>query len=452
MASITDRLARIKRDPGGLFRAGVVEAACRAAGHCWRTRTLGPAETMTAFATQILHGNTAIAHVVGLMDHRFTESAYCQARARLPVQAVRAAFEDFTAQARGDRRGEDGLWCGHRVMLADGSGINTPDTPALRSAFGVASACAEGGGLPTMQVLVGVDAHTGLLLDLHAAPVHTHDLAQVGRLHPALRAGDVLVGDRAFCAYSHLHQLQIRGCHGVFRVGTARPIPFPARTGQRPRRAYNRHRAQVPILVELISEDDQCIEILKPRNCPLSVSVEAFAQMPRAMIVRAVRYRVRAVGTRTHPITLLTTLTDPQRYSAQTLGELYLMRWRVETDLRHLKRTMGMDRLKCATVEGVQRELLMFALVYNAVCVVRTRAARRQGVESTRVSFIDALRALRQHAALNLPDPPTLKVWPQRPGRVHPRLLKREHSHFPVMHYPRAAVIRRLLGDSSHAN
>ena len=45
--------------------------------------------------------------------------------------------------------------------------------------------------------------------------------------------------------------------------------------------------------------------------------------------------------------------------------EPHLARWRIEVNLRHLKRTMGMDRLKCHSADGVKRELLMFALVYD---------------------------------------------------------------------------------------
>ena len=125
MASIRARLERVKHDPMVLIDPGCVAAACRGAGHHWRERTLGPVETLEAFAVQMAHGNTPIAHVVRLMGNRFSESAYCQARARLPVAVVRTTLSRFTALA-GD---EGGLWRGHRVVLIDGTGVSTPDTP-----------------------------------------------------------------------------------------------------------------------------------------------------------------------------------------------------------------------------------------------------------------------------------------------------------------------------------
>ena len=70
------------------------------------------------------------------------------------------------------------------------------------------------------------------------------------------------------------------------------------------------------------------------------------------------------------------------------------MRWQVETNLRHLKHTMGLDVLHCQRVLGIFKELTVFALVYNLVRVVMPAAAKRQGVALERISFIDALRWL----------------------------------------------------------
>jgi hypothetical protein len=65
--------------------------------------------------------------------------------------------------------------------------------------------------------------------------------------------------------------------------------------------------------------------------------------------------------------------------------------WFIETNLRHLKQTMKMDVLHCETVNGVLKELTVFALVYNLVRAVMCRAAERQQVPVDRISFADAL-------------------------------------------------------------
>ena len=56
---------------------------------------------------------------------------------------------------------------------------------------------------------------------------------------------------------------------------------------------------------------------------------------------------------------------------------------------------MGMDVLHCKTVEGVLKELYMFALAYNLIRLVMLEASRLQKTPLDRISFIDALRWLR---------------------------------------------------------
>ena len=51
------------------------------------------------------------------------------------------------------------------------------------------------------------------------------------------------------------------------------------------------------------------------------------------------------------------------------------------------------------TVDGVLKELIVFALVYNLVRVVMWAAAQRQGVDVERISFIDVVRWLAAAAA-----------------------------------------------------
>jgi len=118
------------------------------------------------------------------------------------------------------------------------------------------------------------------------------------------------------------------------------------------------------------------------------------------------------------------------------------MRWQVETHLRHLKQTMGLDVLHCQRLVGVLKELTVFALVYNLVRMVMLAAAKRQGVALERISFVDALRWLST-ARPGEPLPP-LVVNPHRPDRVEPRAAKRRPKPYPLLMTPRR-VARNAL-------
>jgi len=109
----------------------------------------------------------------------------------------------------------------------------------------------------------------------------------------------------------------------------------------------------------------------------------------------------------------------------------------------HLKQTLHLDVLRCKSVAGVHKELLMIALAYNLVRLVLLRAGQAQNVGVNRLSFIDALRWLC-HVRVGQPLCPLI-VLPRRPGRFEPRLRKRRPKQFPLMKQPRPTLRKTLL-------
>ena len=141
-------------------------------------------------------------------------------------------------------------------------------------------------------------------------------------------------------------------------------------------------------------------------------------------------------------ITLVTTLLDQDTYSLPDLAELYRRRWEQETNFGHVKTTMKMDVLKCKTVDGVLRELHVFALVYNLIRQVMIQAAQRQDVPANRISFIDAMRWL--DAAQPGDKLGDLVVLPDRPNRYEPRVRKRRPKQYKLMTKPRQQIKKEL--------
>ena len=93
---------------------------------------------------------------------------------------------------------------------------------------------------------------------------------------------------------------------------------------------------------------------------------QQYAQLPESLEVRELRYRVHQHGFRVETITLVTTLVDADSYSFKDVADLFLARWGIETHFGHVKTTMGLDVLKCKTVNGVRKErIVFFALIYN---------------------------------------------------------------------------------------
>ncbi len=440
---IVAALRSLRQDLAHRLDRDAIHDACRHAGHTWRDCTLTPVAVLHWFIIQVLHGNTAWNHVSLMADRAFTDVAFCLARARLPLpvfQAVLAA----TVRALAPDTHARATWRGHRTFLVDGSSFSMPDVPGLQAHFGQPGAQRPGCGFPVAKLLALFHAGTGLLLEVTAAPLRSHELARVGAIHPALRPGDVLVGDRGFCSFAHLALLAGRGVHAVLRMHQRQIVDFtPGRPHARPgdkSSATGRPRSR---WVRRLGARDQVVEWSKPEARPEWMAAEPFAALPATLTLRELRYDVGRPGFRTRTVTLVTTLVDDAAYPLEALAGLYGMRWRVELNLRHLKTTMGMDVLRCKTVDGVLKELTVYAVVYNLVRVVMLEAAGRQGVDAERISFVDALRWLcGAGPGRGLPE---LVVNPDRPGRVEPRAVKRRPKQYALMNRPRKELRKYLM-------
>lgn len=445
MVSIHAAVQRIKSEVAYWLNPHTICSLCESLNYRWRERTLGPVKTIHLFLLQILHGNTACSHVPRLGDVRCSGEAYCEARARLPVELFHRLLRSVVETLRGSFM-DDGRWHGHRTFLADGSGLSMPDTDELREYYGQPPEQAPGCGFPVMHILAMFHAATGFLLQVATAPLYTHDMSQLWRIHPFLAAGDVLVGDRAFCSFAHMAVLAARGAFGVFRLHQKQIANFRPHRRAASKKSRKRHQRGLPSSrwLKRLGPNDQLVEYRKPKKRPEWMTADEYTKLPRSLTVRELRYIIDFPGRRTRLVTLATTLLDPQKYPAADLAALYGQRWQIETNLRHLKQTLRMDVLHCQSVPGVEKEVMMYALVYNLVRLVMLEAARRQEVPVDRISFVDAVRWLA--SALDGIPPMELRVNPHRPNRFEPRAVKRRPKEYDRLNQPREVLRNRLLG------
>ena len=442
MVSLSSTLEQIKSDPlaclGGGDRVNEIFAGV---GHVWRDCPFNPAHTMKLFILQVLHGNTAISHLRHLTGEDVKDATYCEARMKLPVEGVAAAVEsmcgDYCESSEESRQ-----WLGHRVLVADATSASTPDEPVLQDLWPQPSAQKPGCGFPLVKLLGMLDLVTGMIVQLSLMSMGVHEMSQLPGMHAMLKAGDVLLADRGFCSFWHLAMLAQSSVNAVFRAHQKQIIDF---TPNRPHRKhkgkkYKCDKKGTPTsrYVRRLGHEDQLVEWVRPARKPDWMTAGQFEQMPATLLIRELRYHIVARGFRTRVVTVATTLTDPARYSKREVARLYGLRWEIETNFRHLKTTMKMDQLKCQTVEGAIKELMIFVLVYNVVRAAMALAADHQGVEPNRISFIDTLRRLRSffQAPAKL-EPIELIVNPVRKRRFCPRVIKRRIKPYDLMNRPR---------------
>lgn len=452
MTSIASTLQRLKDDLQPFLPEEEIRAACQEAGYTWRERKCGAVTTVYLFILQILCFNTAMTHLRLLAKMAVAAPAYCRARMRLPPEVLQKLLRrSATAMSSA---ASSPCWCGLRPLLVDGSSTIAPDTSSSQKAFGQPGEQKPGCGFPIPKVLALFDAATGLIVELLAFPLRTHEQSKVWKLHPLLGAGDVLVGDRGLCSFAHLAMLSACGVAGLFRMHQRQIVDFrPHRKargqgksqGQAKRRGGNKRMPSgqpSSQFVRRLGKHDQIVQWRKPPRRPAWMTAEQYASLPATLQVRELRYWLLRKGQRTLCVTIATTLLSALRYPKAKIIELYKVRWSVETHFAELKTTLKMRRLKSQTAEGVRKELTVYALVYNLVHMEMLEAAWRQGVAVDRISFVDTIRWLL--SVVPGEEMPSLIMNPRRADRHEPRVIKDLQDTYRKMTKPRQELRKAL--------
>jgi len=356
-----------------------------------------------------------------------TTSPYCQARASLPLERLDQIHHHLTAQADKSIASAD-LWCGRRVLVADGTTVTAPDTPENQQAYPQQSVQRPGCGFPIIRIVALLSLATGMLVGWATGNWHHHEVPLLQTLWDYLLPGDVLLADRGFCNWSLLAQCVQRHLDAVFRLKGSRRGDF--RRGQR------------------LSRDERLVQWRKPAEPAWTVSQTLWTQLPEVLTLRLVRCRLSLPGFRTRQVILVTTLLDSHAFPPARLAELYYRRWSMELSLRHLKITLQMDQLSCKTPANLEREIRMHFLVHNLVRQLMLEAARRRHAPLQRLSFAGALATARRYAEAllqarsenqrRLLREELFRVLaadrvPERPGRREPRAVKRRPKPYPLL-------------------
>lgn len=409
--AVTGFVSRLRREPFAHCPvARYLEQACRDAGLKWRERLLPPLVTLRLFVLQVLHGNTSIAHLRQLSGIDFAPASYCEARMRLPLTVLTSLLSSLVSSA-GAADADAESRPGQRLLIVDCSNFSMSDGPELHEHFHLPQGTRPGIGYPLATVMGLIDAATGLFVQMLCLPLFVHDMSAVTHVHDALRGGDILLGDRAFCSFAHVALLNARGVFACFRLHQRRQGG-----GGRGRRRWRR-----------------------PKQTPKWIAPRQYRSLPQWIDVRLVSYGLSREGFRTRRVTIATTLLDRRQWPDAKVARLYGQRWQIEGCFDHLKTTMNMNVLKCQSVQGVLKELAVYLLVYNLVRLAMLHAARRQRVSAGRISFIDALRLLACRAA-GLGGVRRLLTNPHRPRRRDPRVIRRRKKPYDLLTRPRAEL------------
>lgn len=344
----------------------------------------------------------------GLADVAVTQpgsSALAQARRRVGVKPLRALFELLAGPAPGSAR-----WRGMLVCAIDGTTLSVPDSAANLACYDRQASYNGGSGYPLMRLLTVVACTTRTIVGAVFGSTCIGETTYAPRLLGCLRPGMLLLADRNFAAQALIDAIEATGAALLIRCKDSRVLPRIADCGDG---TYLTRLGQTRLRVI---------------DAEIVVNGTAGDHHTR----RRGRYR------------LITTLTDPTRFPAAAIVELYHHRWEIETSYLELKSTiLGGRVLRARTPAGITQEVYALLATYQALRLAMAEAtATDPALSPHRASFTVALHTARDqvvHAA-NVTADTTIDLvgtigravlndlLPPRRLRVCPRVVKRAIS------------------------
>ena len=403
----------LNRKHGYRFRDGIYSIAVVVWLMIWQ-RLHGP-RTLEAAVQHLLQGGAG-----DLVSDckRWTEDkvsagtgGYCDARQKMPKLIAEEVMDHIVEQLRAEM--QEG-WSGLKrpIFLVDGSSLQLQHAPELVRKFSPGRNRHGENHWPVMRIVVFHDVWSGLALRpswgamYGDGRVSEQELAEeaVGRLP----ADAVVLADRNFGIFAFAHAVHSSQRPLILRMTVA--------------------RAQKVLGGKLVEGTDRKVVWSASRW-----DRHAHPQLPEQATVEG-RLIVSANPARLNELLyLFTTLDLPV---AEIVG-IYGLRWNVETDLRSLKRTVGLHQLDSKSVDMVEKEVLLSIAAYNLVRAVMCLAARRANLQPRQLSF-SFVQTVVEAAMPGLDHAATEEEYQQRLDRMlHHAAQRRLPSRSRKRCYPR---------------
>ncbi len=322
-----------------------------------------------------------------------TASAYCQARQKLApalfAHLNQQTVTDFYTLSTADHSLY--RWHGHRLLGADGTTLNLPDTPETRRTFSVVSNQHTEYVQASAVVLYDLGNDLGLAASL--GPVSGEKGPLFERLWSATQPDDLLVFDRNFADYELIARAMQAGRHVVIRC----PRQFNA-----VKAFWN------------TAASEQIIDLAAPHAAGLRELVRQ-GSLPATVRVRLLKFTLPSGETEV----LLTDLCDPSAYPRADFFPLYGRRWGQETYYDRFKNIFEVERWSGQSVLTIQQDFfgvlfltsLESVLAQSAQSALAQRDLLRQPETKAQVNRAVSYVALVEHVVSLLLDP---QVSPQQ--------------------------------------
>jgi len=284
---------------------------------------------------------------------------YSAARKRLPKRLCWQVVRELVLRLREMLLPEGGSPC----YLVDGTSLELEASPGLRKAYPPAENQHGRAHWPVLRMIVLHELETGLAEEPHWGPMYGSEAVSEQELARKAMAqlppGSTVVWDRNFGVFSLSWETRQQGHHPLARLTKERAYKLAGGPIQEEGERWVKWTASR-------------FDGRRQGGMPEGAAVEG-----RLIAVRIGR------GKSKQWLYLFTTLTLPQK----EVVALYGKRYRIETDLRSLKRTVRLHHIAARKESMMEKELLTAVAAYNLVRAVMALAARHHNLTPRQLSF-----------------------------------------------------------------
>jgi len=366
--------------------------------------------------------------------------AYCRARAKVPEVVLRRLSTEV-AEGCEAAVPKHWLWHGRHVLLVDGTTASMPDTCENQAEYPQHNAQRSGIGFPLVRLVVLLSLATAMVCGMALGPYSGKETGEPALFRELLDGVDprtILLADRYYGSY-FLIALALRGRRDfVVRLHQCRKTDF--RKAQR------------------LGQGDHLVAWTRPQR-PNWMDQATYEEIPKSITLRLVEVQIHEPGFRVASLVVVTTLTEAKAFPREEIAELYRKRWMAELDIRAIKKTMGMDILRCKSPAMVRGEIWTCLLAYNLIRKTMLQSAQQCGSSPRELSFTAAMQTIaaswgtlawadqKRRAALIAAEIASLSQQQvgDRPNRVEPRAVKRRWKPLALLMKPRKEAQAELL-------
>lgn len=300
-----------------------------------------------------LHLHDFLDRLLGpLGDLSISNSAWTQARAKFKHTAFIALNEQAILQLAyaPESDFEVRRWWGFRVMGVDSSGVRLPPAKELGEEFGWRTAensKGQWGRYPEARLSGVYDVLNELMVDARLERWEVGERALAEEQLEQMAEEDMLfVYDRGYA------------CYRLFAWHVKRKRPFVCRCAKGTFEIANR------LFKENIAGRSVKVTLRPPNG---TVGEVRAAGLPEAIEIRFVTVRLKTGELEV----LATSLLDEQAYPTQGFGELYWLRWGIETYYGLIKSRLELEKFTGKTVEAVRQDVFATIFLSNFETLVR---------------------------------------------------------------------------------